>query len=124
MRFSRYSPMLCNRRSLRLRWLRSAAALRRWVRVSISEIDSAIAREQRLSRVHSGTRIAVAVRTWQSVRSGFFPPMLLVELGQEQVADATEDQVPLDRPALAGLEVVQPQFALAILEFPRFLQPV
>ena len=53
-------------------------------------------REQRPRRVQTGTRAAVAVRTWQTVKPGFSPPMGLSELGQEQVAEAAEDQVPLD----------------------------
>ena len=73
-------------------------------------------REQRPSLAHIGASIAVAVRIWHSVRAGFFPPVLASELAEEHVAEATEDQVPLDRSVLTNLKVVHAQFRLAVLK--------
>ncbi len=58
----------------------------------------------------------VAVRNWQRVRSGFFSPMLQTELGQEQMADAGQNQMPTNGEILADLEVVHAQLALAVFE--------
>jgi len=111
----RYSPISCNRRKVRFRWLRALLALRCCVRTICRLIHSADFREQRPPRTQVGIRYRVAVRTWQTARSGFFPPMGLVELGQKQIADATENQVTPDGQVFTHLEVVHPQFALAIL---------
>jgi len=42
--------------------------------------------------------------------------MVVAELGQEQMTDAGQDQVPRDRPEVANFKVIQPQFGLAVLE--------
>ncbi len=49
--------------------------------------------------------------------------MLLMKLGQEQVAEATEDQMAVDRRVFADLEVVHAQFHLAVLEHAFDLRP-
>jgi len=110
--------MACNRARVRFQWERAALALRCWVRRIGRLIVSATFREHRPPRNQIGTSRAVAVRTWATVRCGFFPPMGLVELGKEQVTDATEDQVPLNRAVRAHLEMIHPQFPLAVLEHP------
>jgi hypothetical protein len=74
--------------------------------------------EQRPPRIQIGTRAAAAAWTWATVRSGFFPPVPLAKLGQEQVADGAQDEVPPDRPPLADLEVVHPELAFGVLEHP------
>src|SRR4030043_699583 len=109
-------PMACKRAIVRRRWLRAALALRCCVSTNYATICSAYLYEQRPPRAQRGTSMAVAVRTWQSVRPGFFPPMFQAELAQENVAQATEDQVPLDREILAHFKMIHPQFRLAVLE--------
>ena len=79
-------------------------------------MDSARGREQRPSVIHNDASFDVAVWTWQMVRSGVFFFVLLAELGKEQVADTTKDQVPADRLELAHLEVVHAQLPFAVLE--------
>ena len=44
--------------------------------------------------------------------------MRLVEFSQKQITYTTENQMTADRLVLAHLEVVQPQFPLAVLEHP------
>ena len=114
--FFRFTPIACNRRIVRLRWLRSALALRCCVNANCDAMDSASRREQRPPRAHSGASVAVAVRIWHTVMCGFFFPVLQTELGQEGVAQTTQLQVSVDRLELAHLEVVHAQFALGVLE--------
>jgi hypothetical protein len=109
-------PRAWKRARVRRRWLRAALSFRSCVTVSCARMRSADFREQRPARAHKGASIAVAVRTWQTVRPGFFPPMLPAELAEKDVAQTTEDQVPLDRDELAHLEVIHSQFRLAVLE--------
>src|ERR1700690_2836932 len=111
-------PMACRSRSLVPRCERAAWMLRCWVRWAAAAIRSADAREQRRPGIQSGTSVFTASRTWHTVRAGAFGPPALAELGEERVAHAREDQVPLDRHVPAGLEVVHPQFAFAVLEQP------
>ena len=44
--------------------------------------------------------------------------MRLVEFSEKQITHTTENQMTADRLILAHLEVVQPQFPLAVLEHP------
>src|SRR5512147_1120105 len=102
--------MACKRAIVRRRWLRAALSLRSCVNANCMWICSANFREQRPPRAQIGTSVAVAVRTWQTVRLGFFPPVSQAELAEEDVAQTTEDQVPLDGEEPADLEVIHPQF--------------
>jgi len=122
-RFSKNTPRARRNCEVHLRWLRAARALRCWVARNRRLIASARLREHRPFRYQIGTRSAVAVRTCETVRPGCFPLLLLVELRQEQMAHATEDQVPLDGLPVTHLEVVHPQFALGVLEHPLDLEP-
>ena len=104
--------MACRRAIVRRRWQRAALTLRCCVRSNCITICSAYFREQCPPRAHSGTSVAVAARTWQTVRSGFFPPVRQAELTEEDMAEATEDQMSLNRAELANLEVIHPQFGV------------
>ncbi len=59
-----------------------------------------------------------AVWIWQTVNSDFFPPQPLVGLGQEQVADRTENQMTFESRIASPLVVIQADLALAVLEAP------
>ena len=118
MAFFNVRPMACKRAIARRRWLHAALAFRCCVNVNCALICSAYFREQRPPRAHKGASFAVAVRTWQRVRSGFFPPMPQAELTEKDMAQAAQDQVSLDRKKLTDLEVIHPQFRLAVLEGP------
>ena len=106
-----------------MRWLRGALASRCWVRRMGQRILSAGWREHRPAGNQMGRSGAVGVRTWATVGSGLLPAMQLVELGREEVGDATEDQLPQNRAELPHLEMVHPQFPLAVLEQPLDLPP-
>ena len=90
-------PIVCNRWMVFFRCAARALAFRSCVNANCAAIFSAWQREQRPlvwpSRHHRRTSVRVAVRTWATVRSGFFPPVLLSEFGQEQMADAGQDEV-------------------------------
>ena len=102
--------------SVAFQWPRRAWALRSCVIANCAAITSARFREHRPPLYQIGTRNRVAVRTWQTVTSGFFPPLLLAELGQEQMTHAGQDQVALDRKVVADLEVVHAQLGLGVLQ--------
>src|SRR3989304_8139671 len=108
-------PNSCNRRVVRLRCDRRAAALRSCVKVNCAAIVSARFREHRQPRIHKETNAFVAVRSWAIVRPSFFPPVSQAELGQNQMTYAGQDQMPLNGNVAADLKVVHPQLLLGIL---------
>ena len=57
------------------------------------------------------TSAPTAVWTWQTVSSGFSPPQPLSRAGQEQVADARQDQVSLEAEPTTAFPLVEPDFA-------------
>src|SRR5882672_6574277 len=57
-----------------------------------------------------------AVRTWQTVNSGFFPPIFLVNFSQEHQTCRADSQVSFERPIVPHLKVVQPDLSLVVLE--------
>ncbi len=59
MKFFRFTPIACSRRIVRLRWLRSASALRCCVNANCDAMNSASRREQRPPRAHGGALQAV-----------------------------------------------------------------
>ena len=87
---------------VRLVWHLRAVALRCcqcWISPAAASISAAhtLPLSQQLC-----TNAAAAICTWHTVRSGFFPPQLLANPGQEQVAHRGEDQVPFQsQPAAA-----------------------
>src|SRR3972149_4029689 len=109
-------PNSCNRRMVRLRCDRRAAALRSFVSGHCAAIVSARFREHRRPRIRKGTNVFVAVRSWAMVRPSFFPPVSQAELGQEQMTHAGQDQMPLNGNVAADLQGVHPQLILGILE--------
>jgi hypothetical protein len=62
------------------------------------------------------TNAPAAWRSWLTVRCGFFPPPLLMDLGQEQMADRRQEQVPFQRGVVADLEVVHAQLVFLFFE--------
>src|SRR3989337_483816 len=109
-------PNSCNRRMVRLRCDRRAAALRSCVTVNCAAIVSARFREHRRPRIRKGTNVFVAVRSWAMVRPSFFPPVSQAELGQEQMTHAGQDQMPLNGNALANPKLIHAQVVLRVLE--------
>jgi len=86
-------PFARKSRKAVFRWLRRALALRCCVVANCAATASACFREHRPPRYQIATRRQVAVRTWQTVTSRFFPPLGQAELGQEQVAHAGQHQM-------------------------------
>ena len=97
-------PMSRNRMRFFLTWLRRAAASRCCVSVMMAAVRSS--NFSRTCPVSHSDRISaeVAVRSWQTVSSGFFPPPLLVYLDQEQMADSGQDQVAAKRAVMAPVQ--------------------
>ncbi len=89
----RSMPISRNRVRFFLTWLRREAASRCCVSVMMAAVRSS--NFSRICPVSHSDRISaeVAVRSWQTVSSGFFFPPLLVYLDEEQMADSSQDQV-------------------------------
>ena len=104
--FFNFIPIVCNRLIVRRRWLRAALRFRCCVNVNCATIDSARFREQRPPRNQIGQSRAAAVRTWHTVKSGFFPPMLQAKFAQEHMAQTTEEQMALNRTEFTDLKMI------------------
>jgi len=99
-------------------WLLRAVAMRCcqcWISLAVCSINAVDARP--LSH-HERTSTPTAVWTWQTVRSGFFPPQLFTNSGQEQVAHAGENQVSLQTEPATALPLIESDFLLLILKTP------
>src|SRR5450432_1569963 len=103
-------------RRVRLVWQRRARALRPRVRPVSAAVRSRSALGGLMLNHQNGIKAATAVCTWHSVSSRFFPPELLPHPRQEQVTDATEDQVAFQTPVASALVLVQPDLGLLVLE--------
>src|SRR5690242_6471800 len=62
------------------------------------------------------TTALVARWTWQTVTSGYFYPQPLTGDGEEQIADRSQYQVPLQACPSSAFPMAQPDFALLVLE--------
>ena len=114
-------PLSRNRLRFFLTWQRRERAMRSCVAVIISAVRS---RNFPLTRPVSHkdrTSAEEAVRTWQTVNSGFFPPPQLMHLGQEQMTDRSNYQVPPQRFVVTNLEMAQAKFVFLILKAPLHL---
>src|SRR4051812_44322888 len=97
-------------------WLVRAAAFLTCVRPISAAVRSSFFSVGRWHSHQYGIIAAIAVCTWHSVNSGFFPPELLSHPRQEQVAHAAQDQVSFQTPITASFILVQPDLALLVLE--------
>ena len=59
---------------------------------------------------------SAAVRTWQIVTSGFFPPQPFGLFGQEQMTELGDEEMPTQRLVRPHLEMRQAKFRLGVLE--------
>src|SRR5438309_6437378 len=114
-------PRACSRRRVRLVWHRRATAPRHCARSISADVRSSNAFGGLRLNHQNGINAATAVCTWHSVSSGFSPPELLPHPRQEQVTDATEDQVAFQTPVASALVLVQPD--LGFLVFKTALDP-
>ncbi len=103
-------------RRFRLIWQRRARALRSCMPASNAAVRCNRRDETRPSSHHERINPDTAVCTWQTVHSGFFFPQPLFRLGQKQVADRTENQMPLEARIPPSFVMSQADFALVVLE--------
>jgi len=64
---------------------------------------------------HDCTKAAAAVRIWQTVSSGFFPP-LLPQAFQEQMTDGGQGLVSHQAAIVSAFVMIEPQFAFLVFE--------
>src|ERR1043165_2920598 len=104
-------PNLRNRCRVFLPWLFRATTILCWVLWISAAVRSTNLAEGRWSSHQYGINAAIAVCTWHSVNSGFFPPELLTRPCQEQVADGTQGQVAFQPHVTSAFVVIQPDLA-------------
>src|SRR5260221_10565647 len=109
-------PNACSLRRVRLVWHFRARAFRRRARSISAAVRSRSFFGGNRPSHQNGISAATAVCTWHSVDPGFFPPELLTHPRQEQVAHATEDQVPFEPLVAPALVLIEADFRLLILE--------
>ena len=88
-------------------WQRRERAVRSCVKVIIS---AAFSNNLSLTLPVSHkdrTSAEEAVRIWQTVNSGFFPPPQLIDFGQEQITDRGDYKMATKRLVIANLEMAQ-----------------
>src|SRR5215210_3853218 len=109
-------PNLWSRFRVRLVWLLRAVALRRCVLCNSAAVRSSSFFEGRSFSHQQGINAAIAVCTWHSVSSGFFPPEFLTHPRQEQIADRAEDQMAFQPLITSALVMVQAHLPLLVLK--------
>ena len=112
-------PSFFSFRRVVLVWLLRAWAVRRWRWVIFLAVFSSHRAEAGWSvSHHDRTSAAIAVCSWHTVHSGFFPPVL-PHLSQEQVTDRRNDQLALKSPVAAPRVLIQADCARGILKTTR-----
>ena len=109
-------PISRNRLRFSRVWQRRERAIRCCVTVIISAVRSKNFSCTMPVSHKDRTRAEDAVRIWQTVRSGFFPPPLLMYFSQKQMAHSSDYQMTTERFIVTNLEVAQPKFAFFILK--------
>src|SRR5579872_3293609 len=95
-------------------WLLRAWALRRcWYVILAAVFFSSRSDAARPLSHQDCTNAAVAVWSWHTVNSRFFPP-LLSHAGQEQVTDRRQNQVSFQPQVTPALVLVQADLALVV----------
>src|SRR6476620_10344163 len=106
-------------RSLRrvdLVWLLRACT-RRFCAYRISSAACSYRRLQARPDCHQlQTTAAIAVCTWHTVSSGFFPPKALMDPRQEQVTHHRKDQVTFQADIASAFKMIQTQLPFLILK--------
>src|ERR1700733_11208809 len=97
-------------------WLFRAAAFLHCVRRISSAVRSNSFDDGRCLSHQLGINAAIAVCTWHSVSSGFFPPEFLSHPRQEQVTYATQNQVAFQTLVATPFVLIQPDLRFLILE--------
>ena len=110
------TPILRNFRRVRLRWLFRERALRAWVsrmmRAARSTHWLAAVRESH----HDWTNAEAAVRIWQTVSSGFFPPPLLMHAGEKQVGQGRDRLMTHQANLGTAFKMIEAQFRFLVLK--------
>jgi hypothetical protein len=110
------TPDARSRRLVRWVWLFRAAAFLCCALLISADVRSNSSFGSLRFNHQNGINAAIAVCTWHSVSSRFFPPKLLAQPRQEQVAHATQDQVAFQTLVAPALVLVQADLALLILK--------
>src|SRR6202011_2657620 len=110
------TPMLRNCRRVRLRWLFRERALRTWV----SRIMRAARSINWLAAVPEShqdrTNAEVAVRIWQTVNSGFFPPPCLMHAREKQVGQGRDRLMTHQADIGTAFKMIEAQFRFLIFK--------
>src|SRR5205823_4797673 len=109
-------PRACNFLRVDFVWLRRACTLR-VCRYSNSPAVCSSNRAPTRPESHMLLTIAaIAMRTWHTVSSGFFPPKVRVDPRQKQVTYRRDNHVSLQALIPSAFVVIQAEFAFFIFE--------
>lgn len=97
-------------------WLLRASVLRCCVYWIVLAVCSNSLAEARPLSHQLCTRADTASCNWDMVNSDFFPPQTVTSAGQEQIADARQNQVPLQSDVAAAFPGIQADVLFLILE--------
>src|SRR5271165_3973309 len=110
-------PSARNLFRVRFVWLLRATALRRWCHaIFLAALASSFSSARGDDKPQDRTSAAMAVCTWQTVSSGFSPPLFLSHPRQEQVAHRRQNQVAFQSQVAAAFVLIQADPALLVLE--------
>lgn len=102
---------------VRFAWLLRATALQRWHHaIFLAALASSFSSARGDDKPQERTSAAIAVCNWQTVSSGFFPPLFLSHSRQEQVAHSRQNQVPFQSQVTAAFVLIQADFTLLIFK--------
>ena len=110
-------PSARNLFRVRFVWLLRATALRRWCHAIFlaafaSNFSSARGDDKPQERISAAT----AVCSWQTVSSGFSPPLFLSHPRQEQVAHRRQNQVAFQSQVTAAFVLIQADLTLLVFK--------
>src|SRR5215469_10963482 len=104
-------------------WLLRAWALRRCWCVIFAAVFSSNRSDAAWPLAHQDRiNAAIAVWSWHTVNSRFFPP-LLTHLSQEQVTDRRQDQVPFQSQVTPALVLIQAELTLVVFKTTLYPPP-
>src|SRR6266852_2231013 len=108
-------PSLRSLRRVRLVWLLRALAFCCCWYVIVSAVRSSSALPAFIPNDHDCTRAAAAVRIWQTVNSGFFPP-LLADAFQEQMGHGRQGLVSDQAAVFSPFIMIKAQFGFLVFK--------
>src|SRR5580693_4452198 len=102
---------------VRFVWLLRVTALRRWCHtIFLAALASSFSSARGDDKPQERTSAAMAVCNWQTVSSGFSPPLFLSHPRQEQVAHRRQNQVAFQSEITTAFVLIQADLTLLVFK--------